>query len=121
MKNTYILILLTLTLMGCEKFDLPRDNPLDNNVDTQNNEPPTPASIEYKSYEITSDDNDDDFITKGETIGLKVYLKNTGGTTANLVKATFQTSNQYVSILSTSYDVSYGNITANSVADGHYY
>ncbi|NOQ26671.1 MAG: hypothetical protein GQ564_15030 [Bacteroidales bacterium] len=124
MKYRIVLFIgLIIISYGCDDFqwDLTRDNPLDDNFDKENNEIPTPARIEYKSYEITSDDNNDNFITKGETIDLKVYLKNTGGATANAVKVTFQTNSPNASIISTSSDISYGNMTANSEVAGQYY
>ncbi len=59
----------------------------------------TNANIEFSRYEITSDNNSDQIINKGEDINLKVYLKNTGASQANKVTATISCSNSYISNL----------------------
>ncbi len=118
MIKRILFILIAFALFGCEKWDLERDNPLDNNVAVSNNEP---ADITYKKYEVYSDDNNDGLITKGETVELKVYLKNIGGKTANAVDASFSTTSPYASVLSNSYDVSYGNMASNDEVSGQYY
>ena len=75
----------------------------------------TGANITYNSFNIYSDNNSDGIINKGETIRLNVSLKNTGTSTARAVKATFSTSSSYVSNLSPTTQISYGDISANSV------
>ena len=75
----------------------------------------TGATVSYNSYNIYSDNNGDDIINKGETIRMNVSLKNTGTSIARAVKATFSTSSSYVSNLTPTTQVSYGDISANSV------
>jgi len=73
------------------------------------------SNIVYSKNQVYSDDNNDGYINKGETIELKVFLKNTGTSTANAVEANFTTTSPYASILSNSYDVSYGNIGSKTM------
>ncbi|OPZ32394.1 MAG: hypothetical protein BWY97_01527 [Tenericutes bacterium ADurb.BinA124] len=75
----------------------------------------TGATVSYNSYNIYSDNNGDDIINKGETIRMNVSLKNNGTSTAKSVKATFSSTSQYISNLTPTTQISYGDISANSV------
>jgi hypothetical protein len=75
----------------------------------------TGAQITYNSYSVSSDNNGDGVINKGETIQLKISLKNTGTSVANTVKATFSTTSSYVSGFSPTAQINYGDISANGV------
>lgn len=57
----------------------------------------TDANIKYSRNVINSDDNSDGNINPGETIGLRVFLKNIGTSQANKVKATISCTSGYVS------------------------
>ena len=74
----------------------------------------TGANIQYSRNTIYNDTNGDGIINKGETIDLKVYLKNTGSSDANSVTATMTTTSPYVSSLSPTTSVSFGTISAGS-------
>ncbi|MDR2057531.1 MAG: hypothetical protein LBP83_04485, partial [Dysgonamonadaceae bacterium] len=67
------------------------------------------TQISYNSYSVYSDNNGDKIINKGETVGLKVSLKNTTASTIKAVKATFSTTSSYVSGLSPATPISYGD------------
>jgi hypothetical protein len=84
----------------------------------------TNAQIVYDKYTIDSDSNGDKIINKGETVHLAVYLKNIGTSRADGVKAIFSTSSIYVSNLSPTTQVNYGNISAGDSKldiNGHSY
>jgi hypothetical protein len=102
-------------LIACLK----RDNPLDKDNNANNR-----VSLEFDSYKVYSDNNGDSIINKGETIRLNVSLKNTGTGTAKAVKATFSTTSSYVSNLTPTTQISYGDIAANSIkwenTENHY-
>jgi hypothetical protein len=111
----YLLIAGSLFLSACENIEflnLKRDNPLDakNNANMIDG-----VALKFNSYSIISDNNNDDIINKGETVQLKISLKNTGTSTANKVKATFSTTSSYVSGFSPTTQISYGDIAANGV------
>jgi len=71
------------------------------------NAPPTtsPKGVVFSRYTIYSDDNNDGIVNKGETIQIRVYLKNTGTSQANNVYATLSTSSPYVTL------TTYGGVT----------
>jgi DNA-directed RNA polymerase subunit E'/Rpb7 len=75
----------------------------------------TNAQIAYNSYSIHYDDNGDKIINKGETVQLKVSLKNIGTSTANSIKATFTTNSSYISDFSPTGQISYGDIFADGI------
>ena len=80
----------------------------------------TGAQMAYNSYSVYSDNNSDGIINKGETVGLRVSLKNVGTSTANAVKATFSTNSSYVSGFTPTSQVSYGTISAGSSVSVRY-
>jgi len=112
-----ILVAFSIILCGCEKLipDLPRNNPLDGKNDTAM---VAGVSLKYSSYNVVGDNNNDGVINKGETVYLKVYLANNGSSAANSVKATFSTSNSYVSLFAPTTQVNYSNIAAGSTQYG---
>ena len=65
----------------------------------------SPKGVVFSRYTIYSDDNNDGIVNKGETIQIKVYLKNTGTSQANNVYATLSTSSPYVTL------TTYGGVT----------
>src|ERR1035437_3271816 len=101
-KITYTIILLTFFLSSCDKINLKRDNPSDgkNVVNKDSTNTTKKAGIVFSRYVIASDNNSDGIVNKGETIGLNVYLKNTGSSTANKVKASITCTSSSVSSLS---------------------
>jgi hypothetical protein len=102
MKRSHIHILICLVILffdGCKKLD--RDNPLDANKGT------TEQGINFSRYDVTEDNNNDQQINKGESIKLKVYLKNNGKSKANKVRGVISCSNSYISALSPTTTVSY--------------
>jgi len=113
-KYILLAIVAVSVFSACDKYEflnLERDNPLDgkNNANMQNG-----VAIKFDSYYVYSDNNNDDIINKGETVKLNISLKNTGTTDASNVKATFSTTSQYLSGLTPTSQVSYGNISAGS-------
>ncbi|GHT51471.1 hypothetical protein AGMMS49982_08990 [Bacteroidia bacterium] len=78
----------------------------------------TTAQLEYASHSIYSEDNGDGTINKGETVSLKVYLKNSGTSKALGVKATFATTSAYVSGFTPTAQITYGDIAAGSSVGG---
>ena len=82
--------------------------------DTTGSQAQSGENIVYSRYTVYSDNNGDGIINKGETIDLKVYLKNTGTSDANSVTATMTTTSSYVSNLSPTTSVSFGTISAGS-------
>ena len=75
----------------------------------------TGANVSYNSYNVYSDNNNNGIVNKGETVRLNVSLKNTGTSTANSVKSTFSTTSSYISNFTPTTQITYGNISANSV------
>lgn len=108
MIKKILFILIAVALFGCEKWDLERDNPLDNNTDINSDKDP---ELVFSKYEVIYDNNDDGIINKGETVYLKVYIKNEGGS-ANNVNVKFSSNSTYVSSLSPS-SLNYGDVTPN--------
>ncbi|OFY84600.1 MAG: hypothetical protein A3F72_19345 [Bacteroidetes bacterium RIFCSPLOWO2_12_FULL_35_15] len=109
MKKIFLLLHIILLLSSCEKKDanwnLQRSNPADNQG-SSNGSAKTP-SIKFSKYEVSADNNNDQQINKGESIKLKIYLKNNGGIKANKVRGTVSCSNSNISALSPSTAVSY--------------
>ncbi|MDR1022556.1 MAG: hypothetical protein LBL94_04695 [Prevotellaceae bacterium] len=73
--------------------------------------------IKYAKHSIYFDSSQvsrDEVISKGDTIGLQVWLKNIGLSGADYVKATFSTTSEYVEKLTPTTEVKYGNIPAES-------
>jgi hypothetical protein len=75
----------------------------------------TGAQVSYNSYRVYSDNNGDKIVNKGETVYLKISLKNTGTSAAKSVKTTFSTTSSYVSGFSPAAQITYGDISANGV------
>jgi hypothetical protein len=73
------------------------------------------VALKFNSYSVDSDNNGDEIINRGETVSLKISLKNTGTSTAKSVKATFSTTSSYVSGLSPATQITYGDIPSNRV------
>lgn len=69
----------------------------------------TSALLNFDSFTIVSDDNDDGIADRGEHVFLKVYVKNNGSSNANGVKAAISTSSSYISALSPLNYVEYNN------------
>ena len=114
-KYIFLAITSCWVFISCEKYEflnLKRDNPLDgaNNTNMQGG-----VALKFAECYVSSDNNGDGKVNKGETVKLNVSLKNTGSSTAKGVKATFSSTSQYVSDFSPTMQVSYGDITANSV------
>ena len=80
------------------------------NVTVQN----TNAQIAYGSHNVVYDNNEDGIINDGETVYLKVFLLNNGSSDANSVKATFAINSSYVSQLSPTSQVTFGDIAAGN-------
>ena len=79
-----ILFFITLLFAGCDEFqwDLPRDNPLDNNAENTDTSEEEALQISFSKFDVYSDDNNDQEINPGESISLRVYLENTGSSEA---------------------------------------
>ncbi len=100
MKNIIAAILVFLTL-GCEKHDMN-----DGKVE------PLP-SVHYSKYELLEDSNGDGLISKGETVKIKVFIKNTTQVLARQVKVKFSLSNANIIGVGLMEPVFYGNIAEN--------
>jgi len=119
MNRIFFIFTILILLSGCEKFDLPRDNPLDNS----GNEQPTPPNnndieIIYERNSIYWDNNNDGIINIGETIKLRVYLKNIGSNTASNIKAKINTNNDKVQMYYTNFNTYYNYISPNQEVYG---
>ena len=122
----FVLFAAGMAFSACEKLDLKRDNPLDENnpdyittSDDQNGkEEPNDGeivegvAIRYSSYKVRSDGNGDGAINKGERVEIDVSLKNVGTVTAKGVEAVFSTTSEYVSGFGPMATVAYGDIQA---------
>jgi len=99
------ILIFLLLLSSCVKleWDLKRDNPADQNI---NGDSP---NIKFSKFEVVSDNNGDGVVNKGESIKLKVYLKNTGRQQANQVRASISASSSYISTLIPTTPVPYNN------------
>ena len=111
-KNLYIIVALISSFIftNCENIDflnLKRDNPLDgkNNTNIQNG-----IALKFNSYYVYSDNNKDYIINKGENVKLNISLQNSGSKTAKAVNAKFSTSSPYISGLTPTSPVGYGDI-----------
>ncbi len=78
----------------------------------------TNAQIAFSSFSIAYDNNNDGIINKGETVYLLIRLSNNGSSTANSVKATFSTTNSFVSVFSPTTQINFGNISSGSSTYG---
>lgn len=102
---------------SCKK--LPRDNPLDQYDETSPAPEQDGIKLEYSKMTVVYDDNDDDEINPGETIYLRVYIKNTGNEGAFGVNATFSTGSQYITQLDPTIAVIYNSGAGSaSIYDG---
>jgi hypothetical protein len=90
---------ITLAFFGCKKFE--RNNPNDqknpNYVPPPGKVPEVPVVVISK-LEIVTDNNADKIVNKGESIKLKVFVKNSGGATANNVTGKITCTNTFVTI-----------------------
>ncbi|MDR1416763.1 MAG: hypothetical protein LBJ57_05035 [Prevotellaceae bacterium] len=71
-------------------------------------------NVKYDKHSVYTDSNKDGVVSSGDTIGLQVWLKNTGLSGANYVKATFSTTSQYVTSFTPKKDIKYGTIPAEA-------
>jgi len=114
MKNILSLFALCCLLFGCYPDPLsPEENEQPEKVE---------KFIQFDSYRIVGDNNGDGIINKGETVYLRVYLKNIGTSAAKKLKATFSSNSSYISELVPSSSINYGDIAAGSVnnSSGYY-
>ena len=113
-KNYPILLLIMFVFVGCSDKDpdfivsrfFGNGNSSPNQIKGKN--------IIFSKFAITYDNNRDGIIDKGETVYLRVYLKNTGSSQANSVQAKFSTTSSYISGLSPTSNIDYGNLSAGS-------
>lgn len=56
------------------------------------------ADLKFSRFQIYADDNNDGFVNRGETIQLRVWLKNDGSSDANSVTSLLNTTDPYVTI-----------------------
>ena len=112
MKSTKYIILAvigSLFLTACEDINtLKRDNPLDRSTNAN-----IKSQILFSSFSIYYDNNYNKVVNPGETIQIYISLKNTGSNAVNGVKATFSTTNSYISDFSPINQVNYGTIRGN--------
>jgi len=102
----YISFLSTVLLfMGCKKIT--RDNPLDN----KNPDNIYKSFLKFSRVEVTSDNNNDNVINKGESIKLKVYMKNNGNARISSLRGTISCSDNYISDLSYANNIPYYNFS----------
>ena len=90
----YIFLYLILCTTSCRK-ELDRTNPLDSKETGTNNN----TGIKFHSFEVFSDNNDDEKINKGESVALKVTLRNNGASKVNKLRASITCNSSYVSNL----------------------
>ena len=75
----------------------------------------TGATIGFSRFSVKSDNNGDGIVNKGESVQLQLYLKNTGTSTANKVRASVSCTSSYVTGLSpTNNSFYYGGFSYNS-------
>jgi len=94
-----------MLLLSCKK--LPRDNPLDKHNDGDNVE--AGIVLEFSKYQVVYDDNSDGIINPGETIYMQVYIKNSGKTVANGVKASISCDENGITNLYPTTEVDYNS------------
>jgi hypothetical protein len=119
-KMFFLYLTPLLFIVGCQKLE--RDNPLDKNnpnyvpppLGSVNN--PAPA-LEYSRFEIFGDNNTDKVVNKGETIKLKVFVKNKGNGSSQNVIGTISCSNSYITITSTATSVKYSYMSSTAGID----
>ncbi|MDR3367183.1 MAG: hypothetical protein LBO71_09510, partial [Prevotellaceae bacterium] len=103
MRNIYVASLCVCLLSACT-LNLP--DPIADMIKKG-------PAVEYHSYDVVSDSNGDSIVNKGETVCLRVWLKNAGAIAAKGVKATFSVNDTtYISgfSLKPQAQVSYGDI-----------
>ncbi|WP_056928697.1 hypothetical protein [Candidatus Symbiothrix dinenymphae] len=83
-------------------------------------EPVKEISIKFDKYTVYSDNNGDKIVNKGETVGLRVSLKNTGTGTTNAVEATFSSNSPSISGFTPTTAVNYATIAAGSTKTVNY-
>ena len=116
MKKIITLIYLSLLILiisGCKKLE--RDNLLD---ESNSKQIVDGVLLKFDSYSVSSDNNNDKFINKGENIKLNVTLKNSGSKKATKVKATISTSSSYISNLTPSVSTSYQDGYSDYIGSG---
>ncbi|MDR2408349.1 MAG: hypothetical protein LBE13_09615, partial [Bacteroidales bacterium] len=131
MKIIVYVAFCSVLFICCKKIEtLKRDNPLDEkNEANMINE----IALKFNSYSIYSENNNDGIISKGETVKLRISLKNVGKKDAKSVKVSFSITNSqasdstmsshisdaiinsYVSGFSPTTQINYGNISANGI------
>jgi len=114
--SKFKIIVLSVSALFINACDLARDNPLDGL------EPGAGISVKYSSHNVVSDDNNDKKVNRGETVYLKVNLKNEGTRTAKNVKAAFTANDDFTLRNLTVYpayplSVDYGDIPAGKEQD----
>jgi hypothetical protein len=67
--------------------------------------------VKFSKYEITSDDNENEIVNRGEYITLLIYLQNTGTEIARGTRAVLSTIDQYIEV-NNNY-AEYGNLSPN--------
>jgi hypothetical protein len=109
MKNFWFQVLgiLLLTISGCSKYDLDRDNPTD--AKKSSSSAKTEYEVKFSRFKVASDNNNDQVVNKGEAIKLLLYLKNNGSSKVNKVKAIVSTNSPYVMGLSPTSQLSFDN------------
>ncbi|MDR3133320.1 MAG: hypothetical protein LBU42_04775 [Prevotellaceae bacterium] len=113
MKNLSILLLCAGLLQACT-LNLP-----DSVADTgYENKIPV---IEFDKYSVYFDYNNDGFVNKGETVGLQVWLKNTGTRAAKGVEALFSINSPYVSNFTPGTGIDYGDIAIGETVMAYFY
>lgn len=84
----YSIIVLCFLFFSCEKIDLERNNPLDNNSTTGK------LALEISEVKVVHEKTSADYKT---TFYLLIYIKNTGAMRADKVTAKFKTKSSYIS------------------------
>jgi len=118
-KQILLTIIGVLFLTTCQKIEtLKRDNPLDANGDGGGVGGGTiigGVALKFDSYSVVEDNNGDKIVNKGETVYLKVNLKNSGSSKAYAVMASFATTSSYVSGFSPTTQIDYDDIAAGGI------
>ncbi len=101
MKNILpILVVVIISLVGCDLIELERDNPFDSNsknYNQQSNNENSRPEIIYHSYKLlTSQSWYSDHIKPGATIAVCVVLKNTSKYDAKNVAAVYSIDKSYI-------------------------
>jgi hypothetical protein len=116
MKKIFYFLICFLFISSCE---LERDNPLDlkNPNNNSNNNSNGSPSLAYTKFIVSSDDNNNGIIEKGEHIKLKVFIKNRGTGIAKTVNANFS-FNSYTFIFFDGGTAYYGDISPSTESYG---